>query len=124
MTQVKVLPERASQEIINKAAAEVVITDARGRKIALKKPNVLSEFRFVEFLGESAENRVYVSMAMPMIYVTSIDGELIAPPSSKLQLEAVISRLDDDGVKAVLKGVSENFQRPDGEEFKEAVKKD
>jgi hypothetical protein len=92
--------------------AEVKVKDARGRQITLKKPSVLAQYRIVEVAGASAENEVYMSMVLPIVFVTSIDEEFVLQPTSKLQLEALIQRLDEDGIAAVMQGVREHFSAP------------
>lgn len=113
---------KPSEQAVAKAAAAYQITDARGRVITLKKPPVLNQFRLIEMLGDTASNTAYVSMVLPLIFVAEIDGE---PPvvSTKLQLEALIQRLDQDGINAILKGVQENFGQTDPEADREALKK-
>lgn len=88
--------------------AEVTVTDARGRVLALKRPNVLAQFGLVEMLGAAAENRVLLSMTTPMLYLQSIDGEA-ANFANRRELDAVIQRLDEDGFRALSDGIAEHF---------------
>jgi hypothetical protein len=106
-----------SAQIVRAAQQEVVVTDARGRSITLRNPGVLAEYRLIEALGESAKNTVYLAMVAPLIFVTMIDGVLAPMPSNKSQVEALISRLDRDGLDAVVNGVQKHF----GEQSQEAV---
>jgi hypothetical protein len=110
-------------QVLAKAAVEVTVTDARGRNITLKKPGVLAQYRIIEVAGESAKNEVYMSMVLPLIFVTSIDGDLVLQPTTKLQLEALITRLDEDGIETVIKGVRDSFGASDPEVDKAAIKK-
>ena len=111
-----------SQQIVAKAASETVITDGRGRSIRLKKPGALAQFRLIEVLGDTAKNEVYVSMVMPLIFVTEIDGEAIFPPTRKSEVEAMIQRLDEDGISAVQAAVMQNFGNSNPEADKAALK--
>jgi hypothetical protein len=101
--------ETPSQQLVAKANASVVIPDPRGRLIELKKPGVLAQFRLIEILGETAKNQVYTQMVLPLLYISNIDGDPVYQPASKAELEALIQRLDEDGVAAVHLGVQENF---------------
>lgn len=121
MTKVTVNPT-PSDEAVAKATAAVSVTDAGGRTIVLKKPGVLAQYRLVEMMGDSAKNDVYMNMVLPLIFVTSIDGDPVAMPSTKRELEALIQRLDEDGIAAVVAGVQEHFGAPDPEKDKAAVK--
>jgi hypothetical protein len=110
-----------SAELLAAAKQEAEVIDARARVIKLRKPGVLAQYRLVETLGESASNQVYMGMVLPLIYVASIDG---APVSArnKMQIEALIQQLDEDGIKAVMEGVTEHFGNPDPEADKAALK--
>lgn len=91
------------------APTEFTISDARGRAIQLKKPGVLAQFRLVEALGEVAQNQVYMGMVLPLIFVVAIDGEPVVQPASKAEVEALIARLDEDGIEAVMTAVQAKF---------------
>jgi hypothetical protein len=112
-----------SQHAVEKAAKTVQVVDSRGRKITLKKPNVLAQYDLIEALGETAKNDVYVAMALPLIYVTHIDGDPDNVPTTKLQVRALIQRLGEDGVNAVMAGVQEHFGGANVEGDKAAIKK-
>lgn len=116
--------EAPSAQLVQAAAKQVVISDAKGRAITLSRPGVLAQFRLIESVGpETAKNEVYMGMVLPLIFVTDIDGEPVFQPANKLQLEALIQRLGDDGVEAVHKGVTEHFGARDPEADKAALKK-
>lgn len=89
----------------------VVVTSAGGKAIGIKRPHVLSQYKLVDAIGDSAENRVYLNMCIPLMWVASIDGNPVPQPSTKLQIEGLISRLDEDGITAVSKGIDEHFSR-------------
>lgn len=114
---------KPSEEAVQKAVAEFIVTDSAGRAIKLKKPGVLAQFRLVEVLGESAKNQVYMGMVLPLIYVTAIDELPVFQPTSKLEVEALIQQLDEHGVDAVMQGVQAHFGAVDPEADKAALKK-
>ncbi len=93
---------------INTTAAAIDVKDRRGRTLQIKRPNVLAQYKLVELLGPTAESRVYLAMATPLLFLQSIDGE---PQNfaNKRELEAVIQRLDDDGLAALNAGIDEHF---------------
>jgi len=115
--------ETPTDQVLAKAAASVWVTDSSGRVIVLKKPGILAQYRIVEVAGDSAKNDVYMRMILPLIYVTEIDGDPISQPANKLQLEALIQRLDEHGVEAVLAGAVANFGESNPDADKAAVKK-
>jgi hypothetical protein len=114
--------ETPSSAIVKQAAARVVIESANGHSIALQKPGVLAQFRLVKILGKSAENTVYVQMVLPLTYVVEIDGVPVSQPNSEREIEALITRLDEEGVAAVMQGVQENFGAQSADETRDAIK--
>jgi hypothetical protein len=115
-------PASPSEMAIAKATQEAIITDAKGRTIKLKRPGVLAQYRLIEVLGETAQNRVYMAMVLPLIFVTEIDGDVVFQPARKSEVEALIQRLDHEGIEAVMNGVKENFGESDPEGDKAALK--
>ncbi len=112
-----------SEQAIAKAAETIQITDSQGRNITLKKPGVLAQFDLIEALGESAKNDVFVAMHLPLIYITAIDDVPVPPTTTKLRARALIQRLGEDGVNAVMKAVQEHFGGAGGDGDREAIKK-
>lgn len=115
--------ETPSQQLINKADASVTIDTPNGLQVTLRKPGVLSQFRLVKMLGEAAKNQVYVGMVLPITYITGIDGKPVNYPNNEREIEALITRLDEDGVTAVMQAVDEHFgAQSKPEEIREEVK--
>jgi hypothetical protein len=104
------LVETPSQQM--KAATQFEVTDERGRVFVLAKPDVLAQFRLVEALGETAMNQAYMGMVFPLLFIRAIDGEAVSSLHNKLEVEALIKRLDEDGIQAVTLGVHEHFAQP------------
>lgn len=105
MATMKVV-QTPSAEVVEKANEIIYVTDGRGRRFGLKRPGVLSQFRLVDLLGpETAKNEVYMAMVMPVTWVCSIEaGEEsreVFFPSSRSELEALISQIDEDGIVAI-----------------------
>ncbi|NMM21844.1 MAG: hypothetical protein HHJ15_18145 [Rhodoferax sp.] len=114
---------KPSDDVIAQAVKPCVVLDAQGRSITLQKPGVLAQFRMIEMLGgETAKNQVYVGMVLPLLYIASIDGEALPRLSSKRELEALIQRLDEDGIECVMKGVAANFGSPNPASDEEKLK--
>lgn len=111
-----------SEELVAKAAAEQMVEDSTGRVITLRKPGVLAQYRLVEMLGDAAKNQVYMGMCLPLLYVTGINDDKLPALASKRELEALIQRLDEAGIEAVMKGVQDHFGVQDPEADKAALK--
>jgi hypothetical protein len=84
---------------------------AGGKAITIKRPHVLAQYKLVEAIGDSAENRVYLNMCIPLMWVAAIDGNPVPQPNTKLQIEGLISRLDEEGISAVSKDIDLHFSR-------------
>ncbi|MBW9334593.1 hypothetical protein FEE59_13845 [Herbaspirillum sp. RU 5E] len=90
------------------APAETTVPDAAGRVIKLRRPGILAQYRLIEALGDSAaSNDTYVRMVMPILYVVQIDDDAVPPLRTKAEVEALIQRLDDHGMRAVMEGIGE-----------------
>lgn len=116
-----------SRQVLARANKTFETTDARGRRIVLRKPSTLAEFRFVEMLGANASNERYFAMALPILFVVKIDDEDVLPPARKSELEALIKLLDEDGLTAIQECLKEHFgekdKNPDADPaFREEVK--
>lgn len=86
-----------------------------GKLITLAKPGALAQFRLVKLMGQTAQNTAYMQMILPLIYVIEIDdangeGPQAVPfPASEREVEALIMRLDEEGVTSVAMGVQKYF---------------
>ncbi len=99
-----------SQEIVDEANKVVVVTDARGRSIGIKKLTMSVRRRVLKALSdEMARKQQYLGLVMVAACVVEIDGDPVALPSTELQFDALIDRLDDDGFNAVGFGIREHF---------------
>jgi hypothetical protein len=99
-----------------------IVTSASGKKITLKRPEVLAQLRLVDAIGDSASNRVYLAMCLPLMYVADIDGVPVHLPATKREVEALFQRLDEDGLESVNMGIAEHFIRNTKEEAAAAKK--
>jgi hypothetical protein len=100
----------SAAEIIAGAVETHDVTDGRGRVFTLRKPQVLAQFRLVKMLdAETAQNASYVQMLFPVLFVAAIDGTPQGFPQSEREIEALIARLDDDGLVAVMGGVQAHW---------------
>jgi hypothetical protein len=102
--------ETPSQAIVKAANQPHTRTDASGRTIGIRKMQALDRLKMFEVVGpDNAKNEPYLGYAALAFHVASIDGDPVNRPSNKLQLEALIQRLGDDGMNAVGEAVQEMF---------------
>lgn len=99
-----------SESVVKSATEIKYITDTRGRKLGVQKPRALLRYRLLKILGaESAKNEPLLGNAMLAFLVHDINGDQLPPINSERQLEAMIDRLDDDGLAAVAQCLTEKF---------------
>ena len=73
---------------------ENIIIEAAGKKIELARPDALAALDLVGILGDKSENRVYLGMLYPLIYVVKIDGVTVNRPTSLNEARALFAKLD------------------------------
>jgi hypothetical protein len=112
--------ETASEQMTKPVTESV--TDSLGRSIVVRKPRSLDRMKVFELIGaDNAKNEPYLGYAVLAYAVTSIDGSALPVPTTKIALEAVVKRLDDDGILAVSKAFAK-FNPASEDEAKETVK--
>lgn len=92
-----------SAELVKQALREEVIDVGDGRKLTVRKPGVLAQFRLVQAVGpEVASNQTYMQMINPLLYLGKIDDEVVMPPMNLREVEALIQGLGDAGLGAIM----------------------
>ena len=89
-----------SQEIAKAAKKEASATDARGRLIAVSPLDALQYYNLIKVLGQTAQNKAALDLAMMAATVRAIDTTKFGPPSSEKDIQFVIQTLDFDGIAA------------------------
>jgi hypothetical protein len=118
--------EKPSEEHVRRALRETCVTDDLGRKITLTRPSIMAQFRLIEMIGKEdpalTAVPTYMNMLNYLIYVSAIDGDQIFFPARKVEMDALIQRLDNEGVDAVFKGVQEHFENTGSETQRADIK--
>lgn len=110
-----------SEDLVRQATKEETVTDEKGRRITLRKPGVLAQFRIVEAVGpELAANQTYMQMVNPLIYLSEIDGDPVFLPANKREVDVLIQRLDEEGLAAVFAWYMANIVVPTQDAVKAA----
>jgi hypothetical protein len=99
------------------AQTKVLVTDARGRIIAVRKLTALNYYHLAKAMGESASNPTLMDLAITAAAVTRIDTTDLAFPRTEKDVEFVMQFLDFDGIKAAGEGLRQlNPKIDDGTE--------
>lgn len=97
-------------EIVAEANKIVRATDSLGRSLGIRRITMSVRRRVLKALSaESAEKDKYLGLAMLAAACCEIDGETEHLPTSELQFDALIDRLDDAGIEAIAKCMGEHF---------------
>lgn len=110
-----------SEQAVKLRTSEATVTLPDGKVVKLKRPGALAQYRLIEMLGPSASNETYVGMVQPLIYIESIDGERVHA-STKPQIEALINRLEEDGINALMEALKQHFGKTDPKADAESLK--
>jgi hypothetical protein len=98
-----------SEQLVKASAKEVTINDALGREIVIRKPKPLDNLDFKRALGPNHTNTLYLVEVSHLPYVASIDGIVVAVPTTDAELRALYARLGDEGNEAAQKAVIDTF---------------
>ncbi len=113
-----------SEQFIKEGKEEYSIIDSNGRNLTIKKPNLVDQYRFVAALGdELSSNRTFCAMCNPIRFVTSIDGIPVSRPTNINEIYALIDRVNEEGLMAVVEGIKKHYADETEEEAKENLKK-
>lgn len=79
-----------------------IITDASGRKIALRKITVLDQVRLLRAIGPAqAENKPYTDIVMMAAMVSEVGGVPMLIPTNERQIDAAVERIGSEGFAAL-----------------------
>ena len=79
-----------------------VLTDAKGRKLAVKDLSALEQIRLLRAIGpEQSTNQPYVMSVQACASVTAIDGVPQPRPQNERQIDSMVERLGDEGMAVV-----------------------
>jgi len=99
-----------SEEVVQDANRIIHVSDARGRQIGIRKMQMSVRRRVLKALSDEMSRKMhYLGLVMLAACVVDIDGDPVALPTTELQFDALIDRLDDDGFEAIGNGMRDYF---------------
>jgi hypothetical protein len=94
--------ETPTDTIVKALAKTAEVTDSTGRKISVRRLSPLDRMRLFAIAGKDlSTNTPWMGMAALAVSCVGIDGEQVAKPASKMQIEALVERLGDEGIEAI-----------------------
>jgi hypothetical protein len=101
----------------------VEINDSLGRKLRLKKPDILDRYDLMSALGEDSKSPMCLSYAFPMLHIALIDGTIIDSPKSYSAFRATLKKIGDEGIDAIIEHMNKVAEEKSESEVMEEVKK-
>lgn len=97
--------------ILQDAGRTIDIIDAYGRRITVRRLNVLDRLRLFKAAGpELSRNETWLGLAMLACSVSAIDDVPMPAPVNELQIEAAVSRLGEVGIAAAAEALTPQAQ--------------
>lgn len=106
-------PEKATDMVTRHSNEKVLVTDARGRVIAVHKLSLLNYYMLAKAMGESAANPTLMDMATTGAAVRRIDTTDFAMPTTEADVRFLMQMLDFDGIKAAGEGLRQLHAKAD-----------
>jgi hypothetical protein len=103
----------ATAELAAAAREKVLVTDERGRVIAVHKLNLLNYYMLTKAMGESANNPVLMDLVTTAAAVRRIDTTDFAMPNTETDVRFLMQTLDFDGLRAASDGLRQLHAKPD-----------
>jgi hypothetical protein len=110
----------ATEQLAAAAQNKVLVTDMRGRIIAVHKLNLLNYYMLAKAMKEDASNPALMDMATTAAAVRRIDTTDFAMPSTEADVRFLMQMLDFDGLKAAGEGLRQLHSK--GDDGTEAAK--
>lgn len=86
--------------------AETII-DGEGRTLAIRRLTALDKLRLFKAAGPTlAQNHLWLGMATLACSVSAINDVPVPPPVNEGQIESLVSRLGDAGIKAIAEALA------------------
>jgi hypothetical protein len=91
-----------TQAFVAAAQETQEVTDAAGRTLMFRRIGPLDRLRLFKAVGaEESYNERYLGLAGLAFAVVAIDGVPMPQPTNVTQIEGIIARLGNDGVRAI-----------------------
>ena len=91
-------PQTPTQEIIFDNLKPFDVQDTQtGKKYTCAKPALLKDLNFIEMMGDTARNLVYMTMVSPLKWITHIDGEPVVM-NKRREWDFLVTRVGNEGL--------------------------
>ena len=108
-----IISDTPTGQVATAAKDKVLVTDARGRVIAVHKLSLLNYYLLTRAMGEAASNAALMDMVVTVAAVRRIDTTDFAMPSTEADVRFLMQQLDFDGLKAAGEGLRQLHAKAD-----------
>lgn len=99
-----------TEHVTASALKTVVVKDALGRSLTVRKVGSLQKLDLAAALGrDHVSNPVVYGTGLVAISVVAIDGDTVFPPQKYSEVRALVSLLEDEGIEAIQNAMIEHF---------------
>jgi hypothetical protein len=103
----------ATAELAAAVQTKVLVTDARGRIIAVHRLSLLNYYLLTKAMAEEAGNPTLMDLAITAASVRRIDTTDYAMPLKEIDVRHMMQVLDFDGIKAAGEGLRQLHAKAD-----------
>jgi len=114
------MDKKPSEKVVSNIFDGKEITDSLGRKLRLKKPDILDLYDLMSAIGEDSKSAFCQGMAMNVLYVATIDNKVVQAPKSYREFRGCLKMIGEEGLTALMQFISENSE---GNSEKEQIDK-
>lgn len=107
------LEKKPSEKVLASAFDGKEVVDSKGRKLKLRKPDILDFYDLMSAIGDDSKSPICQHTAMNVLYVASIDGQVVASPKSHREFRATLQRIGFEGIQAINEFMANNFDEED-----------
>lgn len=112
-----------SEQVLQNPYDGKIITDALGRQIRLRKPNILDRYDLFSAMENDTKNTACLTHAIPLLHIATIDGEVLESPKSYADFRWALKKMGEEGLEAVMKFMSEVDEAMDEKKERDKIKK-
>ena len=118
-TEASIVPLTPTQAIVLDANRIEYTTDTMGRRLGVKRVNASLRRKVLKAMSaDSGEKGQLFIMAATACCCVSIDGIDVPFPTTELQIDALIDRLEQEGLEAVATTIAVKFNSEREEDIK------
>ncbi|MDE2024862.1 MAG: hypothetical protein KGJ07_00035 [Patescibacteria group bacterium] len=93
--------KKPSEKLMKNPIDGLEVTDSLGRVLRLRKPDILDHYDLFSAIGEDTRNPACIMMATKVLYVATIDNQVVECPKSLKEFRATLKRIGEEGIFAV-----------------------